>query len=142
MDPVHLHRRAEIARLLRAARWLRGSLVPTHDRVAQRSARTLEPVGWKIAALPADELAAREPLRSNWWTGNRIMRIERLEHDASPVELDLLERALSLPGLFDGVVPGGLPAALTPSAPGHATSAVRLPRLGSRPAGDHSSVDS
>lgn len=137
MDPVDLQRRADIARLLKAGRWLAGQLQPTQDRVPERSARTHEPIGCKVVVLPLAELAAREPLASNWWTANRIGRIERMTAEATPTELDMLERALGLPGLFDEVngprSDADPPVALTRSVRGSAPSAVRLPRPSSLP---------
>lgn len=138
MDPLDLRRRSDIARLLRAGRWLAGALQPAQERVQERSATTHTPVGWKVAALSLAELAAREPLASNWWTANKIGRVERMEAEAAPQELDMLERALGLPGLFDDVSgprsAADPPTSLTRPVQGHAPSAVRLPRPSSLPA--------
>lgn len=132
MERFELDRRAEIARLLRAGRWLAGDL--ERSRIAeQRSVKTHAAVGVKVVAIAPSELALREPLVSNWWTANRIHRIERMEAKASPADLDMLERALGLPGLFDQVsaAPSDVdpPDALTRPAQADATTSVRLPRL-------------
>lgn len=133
MDPVDFSRRADIARLLKAGRWLVGTLQPTQDRVRERAAKTQVPVGVKVCALSTNELAQREPLASNWWTSNRIARIERMEAATGPADLDMLERALELPGLFDQVnVPRSdvdPPDALTRLAQADVTTVVRLPPL-------------
>lgn len=140
-----MRRRADVARLLKAGRWLAGGLQPTQDRVRKRSAGTHEPVGWKVALLSAAELAQREPLASNWWTADRIGRIERMDHAASPIELDMLERALNLPGLFDDVIGQRSvedpPAALTRSVRAHEPTIARLPRSSSLPAADTEQAD-
>lgn len=133
MDRADFSRRADIARLLKAGRWLVGNLQPTQDRVRERAVTTRAPIGVKVSALSTDDLAKREPLASNWWTGNRIARIERMEAAAGPADLDMLERALGLPGLFDQVSGPRSdvdpPAALTRPFQAGAPSVVQLPQL-------------
>lgn len=96
MDKGTLKRRSEIAKRLKSARWLSATVRPTTGRGAANA-------GWKLRELGADELAARSPLQENGWLGHRIGRIERMQRDTTPVELDLLERALGMPGLFDEI---------------------------------------
>lgn len=122
-----MERRAEIARLLKGARWWSAGVQPTNS-VSRES------VPWKLRELTTAELAARSPLAENGWTAKRLGRVERMERDLQPVELDMIERALGLPGLFDTVsrprIAEDPPAALERSARGLETTSVRLPRLG------------
>lgn len=129
---AELHRRAEVAKLLKAGRWICAGLAPTRDHVPARSAASAQPVGWKVRELTVAELAAREPLASNGLTETMIGRIERMQRGATPLELDAIERALGLPGLFDTVsrerVAADPPDALVRSSQDPATTFVRLPR--------------
>lgn len=87
MESRDLERRAEIARRLRAARWLAGGVV--------ESAKGK--VDWKIAPLSAADLALREPLVENEVTASLIGAIERMERPTKPMELAALAEALRLP---------------------------------------------
>lgn len=87
MDDQTLTYRAEIARRLKAARWLAGSLQP-NDRGR---------AGWEVVAITADELAARPGMAENQMTASKIGSIERLERHTTPMELEVLARALGFP---------------------------------------------
>lgn len=78
-------RRAEIARRLKAARWLAGGCR------TKNGGNGVEPV-----ALTAEELADRQPLKSNGITAYRIGTIERMEHHTPPMELDAIADALGV----------------------------------------------
>lgn len=140
MDVAELHRRAEIAKLLKAGRWICGGLTPTRDAVPERSASTLEPVGCKVRELTHAELVGREPLASSGWTVSKVGRVERMQRETTPIELDAIERALGLPGLFDTVsrqrVAGDPPDVLVRTVQDHATTFVSLPPPHCRRAAD------
>jgi hypothetical protein len=128
MDRATQDRRAETARLLKAARWLCASVQPSGNR-------SEESVEWKLRELSAADLAARSPLHENGWSAKRIGRIERMERDVKPIEMNMLERALGLPGLFDAVMPRhplDPPAELTRSPEDRGPTSVQLPPLRSR----------
>jgi hypothetical protein len=128
MDEATKQRRAEVARLLKGARWWNAEVQPSGNSAEGT-------VEWKLRELSTADLAARSPLRENGWTASRIARIERMERHAMPIELDMIERALGLPGLFDRVRPRtglDLPTELTQLPPGHAPNVVRLPPPSSR----------
>lgn len=95
MEPANLQRRSEIARRLKAARWIRGPVVAAEGKNGKK-----HKVGWKVRELYPDELVAREPLAGNGWTDDRIGAIERMERHTHPLELQALEMALDLPDLF------------------------------------------
>jgi|ERR1035437_1756201 transcriptional regulator with XRE-family HTH domain len=77
-------RRAEIARRLKAARWLAGDT--QLDGKGKR----------KPAALSPQALAARSPLPENSITASLIGSIERMERHTPPMELDALAAALGV----------------------------------------------
>lgn len=78
-------RRAEIARRLKAARWLAGDT--TIDAKGKR----------RPTALSPQELAMRSPLPENNITASLIGSIERMERHTPPMELDALAGALGVP---------------------------------------------
>jgi hypothetical protein len=87
MEPRDIERRAEIARRLRAARWLAGGVVENAKGK----------VDWKVAPLSAADLALRAPLVENEVTASLIGAIERMERPTKPMELAALAEALRLP---------------------------------------------
>lgn len=127
MDELTKQTRAEIARLLKAARWLLGAPQPKAG-VAEGS------VEWKLRELSPAELASRSPLVENDITAPKIARLERMERSATPIELDMIERALGLPGWFDHVRTDPLdpPIELTRRPRARVPIAARLPPLDSR----------
>lgn len=98
LDDHNVCRRAEIARRLKAARWLLGDA----ERAKGRDGKPHR-VGWKAIPVPADRIVARSPLAENGWKADRLGKIERMERNTTPMELDALEVALGLPGWFSGV---------------------------------------
>lgn len=78
-------RRAEIARRLKAARWLFG------EHREKRSGK-----GFEAVSLSAEKLAELEPLPSNEITAYRIGTIERMEHHTPPMELNAIADALGI----------------------------------------------
>jgi len=80
MEPRELARRAEIARRLKAARWLAAEVVPAEKP--------------KLEALSPQELARRAPLPENAISANKIGTIERMERRTPPYELRAIAEAL------------------------------------------------
>jgi transcriptional regulator with XRE-family HTH domain len=87
MDAQALNRRAEIARRLKAARWLAGS-IRGNDRGK---------TGYEVFPLSTDDLAAREQLARNGITATRLGAIERMERHTPPMELQAIADALGVP---------------------------------------------
>jgi hypothetical protein len=87
MDEQTLERRAEIARRLKAARWLAGS----HRE--NRRGKT----GREVVSLSTGDLAARAQLVDNGITATLLGAIERMERHTPPMELHAIADALGLP---------------------------------------------
>lgn len=87
MDQQALLYRAEIARKLKAARWIAGGLTPSSTGKSSHAVHALEP----------KDLAARPPLPDNRITASMIGSIERMERHTTPMELEQIARALRLP---------------------------------------------
>lgn len=90
MKPEDLERRAEIARRLKAARWLAGGIRPTDTGK----------VGQEVVALSPEALARRAPLAENGISASLIGSIERMERHTQPMELRTIASALDLPGAW------------------------------------------
>ncbi len=86
MDPETANYRGEIARRLKAGRWLAGSIEATGKGRAGVAAK----------ALTTAELAARYPLPENGITESLIGTIERMERQTNPMELQAVAQALGL----------------------------------------------
>lgn len=92
MDEQQLERRAEIARRLKAGRWLAGSV--------RENARGK--TGYRVAEMSTEDLAQRGELQENGITATLLGSIERMERHTPPMELRAIEDALGLPnGWFD-----------------------------------------
>lgn len=89
LDETALHRRAEIARRLKAARWLAGGVRRSDDERGK--------TGWEVYALSTRDLAARPGMAENQLTASKIGTIERMERHTPPMELVVLARALGVP---------------------------------------------
>lgn len=86
MDKRTLAHRAEIARRLKAARWLAGTIGPS----------TKGRTGYEVKAITPAELAARDPLPANDLTATKLGAIERMERKATPMELEKIAEALGV----------------------------------------------
>jgi hypothetical protein len=86
MDAQTLAYRAEIARRLKAARWLAGG-----ERESAKGR-----VKREVYALSPDELAGRSPLPENNITASLLGSIERMERHTPPMELQAIAQALGL----------------------------------------------
>lgn len=106
--PDHILReRAEIARRLKAARWLAGEI--TKKDKGQ--------VAHQVTPLPASELCDREPLKSNGIGPDIIGRAERMERTTRPYELKLIAEAIGVaPGWFELATPLDAAASLLQGA--------------------------
>lgn len=87
MDDATLARRAELARRLKAARWLAGGV-----REAEKGR-----AGYEVYAITADELASRPGMAENQMTASKIGSIERMERHTPPMEVTVLARVLGMP---------------------------------------------
>lgn len=95
MDEPTLERRAEIARRLKAARWLAGSHRPNNKGKTGRA----------VTALSLDDLARRPQLIDNAITATLLGAIERMERHTPPMELRAIAEALGLPHSWFEVEP-------------------------------------
>lgn len=107
MDPQTLQRRAELARRLKAGRWLAGGVRTAADGKGK--------AGWEVYALEAKDLAARPGMAENQITASKIGSIERMERHTPPMEIAVIARCL---GVTSGWLSGSSDAddALTPAA--------------------------
>jgi transcriptional regulator with XRE-family HTH domain len=87
LDENALRHRAEVARRLKAARWLAGSVSPSERGKT----------GYEVRALSTEDLARRSELRDNGITAARLGAIERMERHTPPMELQAIAGALRLP---------------------------------------------
>lgn len=87
LEPEELARRAEIARRLKAARWLAGTVEPS------AKGKT----GYAVAELTQVQLAQHPDLRANEITASLIGAIERMERPPRPMELEQIALALGQP---------------------------------------------
>jgi transcriptional regulator with XRE-family HTH domain len=87
LDETALRRRAEIARRLKAARWLAGSV----------AANERGETGYKVTQLSPEDLARRGRLAENAITATLIGAIERMERHTPPMELEAIADALGVP---------------------------------------------
>lgn len=86
VDDSTLDRRAELARRLKAARWLQGGV---------RKAETGR-AGYEVYAVTAEELATRPGMAENQITASKIGSIERMERHTPPMEIAVIARALGM----------------------------------------------
>jgi transcriptional regulator with XRE-family HTH domain len=94
MDEQSLERRAEVARRLRAARWLAG------EHREKPPGKRRGKVEYEIAALSPEDLAKRQPLVENNISATLLGSIERMERHTPPMELDAIARALGVPATW------------------------------------------
>lgn len=87
VDDQTLQRRAELARRLKAARWLAGGTRPNVKGKA----------GYEVTALTPEDLAKRPGMAENQITASKIGSIERMERHTPPMEIATIARALGLP---------------------------------------------
>lgn len=87
IDTDELHRRAEIARRLKAARWLAGGVDPS------KTGKT----GYAVTELTQVRLAEDPNLKANEITASLIGAIERMERPPRPMELEQIALALGQP---------------------------------------------
>lgn len=88
LDEGTAERRAEIARRLKAGRWLAGGL---------RGGAMRGKTGYEVTALSPKELADRPPLAENEITATKLGAIERMERHATPMELERIALGLGMP---------------------------------------------
>lgn len=108
MDKRELERRAEIARRLKAARWIAGSTQPKTDGKGK--------IPHEVAALSPADLASRHPLPENGITATLIGAIERMERPTKPMELAALAEALGMPREWFPTRAAGASSSLTPES--------------------------
>jgi hypothetical protein len=102
VDAETLRLRAEIARRLKAARWLAGSI--------RENARGK--TGYEVVSLAAEELAQRPGMAENGITATLLGAIERMERYTPPMELRAIREAMGLPeGWFTDPAPVEVSAA-------------------------------
>lgn len=89
LDEADLQRRAEVARRLKAARWIRGDVRPVVDGKGK--------TGFEVFALTPEDLAKRQGMAENQMTASKIGSIERMERHTPPMEIAVLANALDLP---------------------------------------------
>jgi transcriptional regulator with XRE-family HTH domain len=107
LDETALRRRAEIARRLKAARWLAGS-VASNERGE---------TGYRVTQLSPEDLARRGRLSENGITATLIGAIERMERHTPPMELEAIADALGVPrSWFELEAPTGENGELSDSA--------------------------
>lgn len=87
LDEATLRRRAEVARRLKAARWLAGSTRPTERGKT----------GYEVTAISPTDLAARPHLTENEISATKLGAIERMERHATPMELERIALGLGMP---------------------------------------------
>jgi hypothetical protein len=100
MTDPELERRAEVARRLKAARWLAGTV-----RIDEKGKA-------RVVALSPQELAERPPLPENEITSHLIGAIERMERPTRPMELTSIAHALRVPKTWFSESPTAINASL------------------------------